>query len=142
MVNDDVQLAIDIGADGIHVGQTDMAVADVAALCHSHCFIGTSVNTLEQGIAAQANPLIDYFGTGPIFPTQSKEDPKPVVGVDFVSTIRAHGIDKPIVAIGGVTAQTAEELRQRGANGVAVISAITQSADIAKTVKELLGNAQ
>lgn len=73
MVNDDVQLAIDIGADGIHVGQTDMAVADVAALCHSHCFIGTSVNTLEQGIAAQANPLIDYFGTGPIFPTQSKE---------------------------------------------------------------------
>ncbi len=142
VVNDDVQLAIDIGADGIHVGQTDMAVADVAALCHSHCFIGTSVNTLEQGIAAQANPLIDYFGTGPIFPTQSKEDPKPVVGVDFVSTIRAHGIDKPIVAIGGVTAQTAEELRRRGANGVAVISAITQSADIAKTVKELLGNAQ
>lgn len=117
-------------------------MADVAALCHSHCFIGTSVNTLEQGIAAQANPLIDYFGTGPIFPTQSKEDPKPVVGVDFVSTIRAHGIDKPIVAIGGVTAQTAEELRQRGANGVAVISAITRSADIAKTVKELLGNAQ
>ncbi|MGC6248485.1 thiamine phosphate synthase [Bisgaard Taxon 45] len=142
VVNDDVQLAIEIGADGIHVGQTDMAVADVAALCHSQCFIGTSVNTLEQGLAAQANPLIDYFGTGPIFPTQSKEDPKPVVGMAFVSTIRANGIDKPIVAIGGVTAQSAQALRQRGANGVAVISAITQSTNIAKTVKELLDHAE
>lgn len=141
VVNDDVQLAIDIGADGIHVGQTDMVVADVAARCRRDCFIGTSVNTLEQGLAAQANPLIDYFGTGPIFPTQSKEDPKPVVGEAFVSTIRAHGIDKPIVAIGGVTAKTAGALRQRGANGVAVISAITQSKHIAKTVRELLGNA-
>ncbi|UEA16640.1 thiamine phosphate synthase [Pasteurella canis] len=141
VVNDDVQLAIEIGADGIHVGQTDMAVADVAALCHSKCFIGTSVNTLEQGLAAQANPLIDYFGTGPIFPTQSKEDPKPVVGVEFVSTIRQNGIDKPIVAIGGVTAQSAGELRQRGANGVAVISAIAQSTNIKKAVQELLGNA-
>ncbi|WP_101775552.1 thiamine phosphate synthase [Pasteurella oralis] len=141
VVNDDVQLAIEIGADGIHVGQTDMAVADVAALCHSKCFIGTSVNTLQQGFAAQANPLIDYFGTGPIFPTQSKEDPKPVVGVDFVSTIRQNGIDKPIVAIGGITVQTADLLRQKGANGVAVISAITQSHNIKQTVQELLGNA-
>lgn len=140
VVNDDVQLAIEIEAEGIHVGQTDMSPTEVATLCQRKCFIGTSVNTLEQGLQAQKNPLIDYFGTGPIFPTQSKEDAKPVVGTDFVSTIRSYGITKPIVAIGGITAENAQALRQKGADGIAVISAIAQSSNIKKAVRELLGN--
>lgn len=140
VVNDDVVLAIEIEADGIHVGQTDMSPAEVATLCQQKCFIGTSVNTLEQGLRAQENPLIDYFGVGPIFPTQSKEDPKPVVGVDFISAIRNSGITKPIVAIGGVNTKNAATLLQKGANGIALISAIAQSSDIEQTIKELLRN--
>lgn len=138
VIDDNVDLAVEIGADGVHVGQTDMPPEQVKQRIGGNCFVGTSVNTLEQGLAAQANPFVDYFGTGPIFPTQSKEDPKPVVGVEFISTIRSHGIDKPIVAIGGVTAETAAFLRTKGADGVAIISAITRSNNIPQTVKELL----
>ncbi|NBI13932.1 thiamine phosphate synthase [[Haemophilus] felis] len=138
VIDDNVELAVDIGADGVHVGQTDMPPEQVKQRVGGNCFVGTSVNTLEQGLSAQANPFVDYFGTGPIFPTQSKEDPKPVVGVEFISTIRSHGIDKPIVAIGGVTAETAAFLRIKGADGVAIISAITRSHNIPQTVKELL----
>lgn len=138
VIDDNVELAVDIGADGVHVGQTDMPPEQVKQRVGGNCFVGTSVNTLEQGLSAQANPFVDYFGTGPIFPTQSKEDPKPVVGVEFISTIRSLGIDKPIVAIGGVTAETAAFLRTKGADGVAIISAITRSHNIPQTVKELL----
>ncbi|NBI42867.1 thiamine phosphate synthase [[Haemophilus] felis] len=138
VIDDNVDLAVDIGADGVHVGQTDMPPEQVKQRFGGNCFVGTSVNTLEQGLAAQANPYVDYFGTGPIFPTQSKEDPKPVVGVEFISTIRSLGIDKPIVAIGGVTSETAAFLRTKGADGVAIISAITRSHNIPQTVKELL----
>lgn len=138
VIDDNVDLAVEIGADGIHVGQTDMPPEDVKKRCGEHCFVGTSVNTLKQGIAAQANPFVDYFGTGPIFPTQSKEDPKPVVTPDFVTKIRENGISKPIVAIGGITADTASLLRAKGADGVAIISAITCSSNIPQTVKELL----
>ncbi|WP_424406786.1 thiamine phosphate synthase [Pasteurella sp. PK-2025] len=142
VIDDNVDLAVELGADGVHVGQTDMPPEQVKQRVGKHCFVGTSVNTLQQGLAAQANPFVDYFGTGPIFPTQSKEDPKPVVGIAFVSTIRANGIDKPLVAIGGITAESAQTLRQQGADGVAVISAIAQSTDIAKTVRALLGHAE
>ncbi|NBI40977.1 thiamine phosphate synthase [[Haemophilus] felis] len=138
VIDDNVDLAVDIGADGVHVGQADMPPEQVKQRVGGNCFVGTSVNTLEQGLSAQANPFVDYFGTGPIFPTQSKEDPKPVVGVEFISTIRSLGIDKPIVAIGGVTAETAAFLRTKGADGVAIISAITRSHNIPQTVKELL----
>lgn len=138
VVDDNVELAIAIGADGIHVGQSDMPPAEVKQRCGGKCFVGTSVNTLAQGLAAQANPHVDYFGVGPIFPTFSKEDPKPVVTPEFVTTIRQNGIDKPIVAIGGITADSAAMLRTKGADGVAVISAIARSTHIAQTVAELL----
>lgn len=138
VIDDNVDLAIEIDADGIHVGQTDLPPEEVKQRCGGKCFVGTSVNTLEQGLAAQANPNVDYFGTGPIFPTQSKEDPKPVVTPDFVTTIRQNGITKPIVAIGGVGVETAAMLREKGADGVAVISVIAKSKDIPQTVKDLL----
>lgn len=138
VIDDNVDLAIEIEADGIHVGQTDLPPEEVKQRCGEKCFVGTSVNTLAQGLAAQANPNVDYFGTGPIFPTQSKEDPKPVVTPDFVTTIRQNGITKPIVAIGGVGVETAAMLREKGADGVAVISVIAKSKDIPQTVKDLL----
>ena len=138
VVDDNVALAIEIEADGIHVGQTDMPPHQVKQLCNGKCFVGTSVNTLEQGLKAQQDPDVDYFGVGPIFPTQSKEDPKPVVSPEFITQIRANQIDKPIVAIGGIKAKDVAMLREKGANGVAVISAIAQAKNIEQTVKELL----
>lgn len=138
VVDDNVALAIEIEADGIHVGQTDMSPHQVKQLCGGKCFVGTSVNTLEQGLKAQQDPNVDYFGVGPIFPTQSKEDPKPVVSPEFITQIRANQIDKPIVAIGGIKAKDVAMLRGKGANGVAVISAIAQAKHIEQTVKELL----
>lgn len=138
VIDDNVKLAIEVGADGIHVGQSDMSPAEVKQRSGGKCVVGTSVNTLAQGLAAQADPHVDYFGVGPIFPTFSKEDPKPVVTPDFVTTIRQNNIDKPIVAIGGIGVDTAAMLRTKGADGVAVISAIARAEDIFATVKELL----
>ena len=138
VVDDNVALAIEIEADGIHVGQTDMPPHQVKQLRNGKCFVGTSVNTLEQGLKAQQDPDVDYFGVGPIFPTQSKEDPKPVVSPEFITQIRASQIDKPIVAIGGIKAKDVAMLKEKGANGVAVISAIAQAKNIERTVKELL----
>ncbi|WP_249962708.1 thiamine phosphate synthase [Histophilus somni] len=138
VVNDDVALAVEIGADGIHVGQTDMPPHQVKRLCTGKCFVGTSVNTIEQGLIAQNDPNVDYFGVGPIFPTQSKEDAEPVLSPAFITQIRANHIDKPMVAIGGIKVKDVAMLMAKGANGVAVISAITQSNHIEKTVKELL----
>lgn len=135
IMNDNVAMALEIGADGIHVGQGDMPVPQLAAQLPRRMIIGLSCNTLAE--AQHSNPIaeIDYFGVGPVFPTQSKEKPKPVIGTDFVRTLRQAGISKPIVSIGGITPESAGYLRQAGADGVAFISALTRSADIAATMQ-------
>ncbi|TCK01994.1 thiamine-phosphate diphosphorylase [Volucribacter psittacicida] len=141
IINDDVELAIEIDADGIHVGQTDTPIAQIKRKIDRPFILGLSINTLSQALASDNNPDIDYFGVGPIFPTQSKEDPKPVVGLNFIQQLRQAGIKKPIVAIGGIKhPQDCRHLRQTGANGVAVISALTQSPNIAQSVQQLLTN--
>ncbi|MDG6895956.1 thiamine phosphate synthase [Volucribacter amazonae] len=139
IINDDVNLAIAIEADGIHVGQTDTSIAEIKRKTDRTFILGLSINTLSQALASDNNPDIDYFGVGPIFPTQSKEDPKPVVGLNFIQQLRQAGIKKPIVAIGGIKhPQDCRYLRQTGANGIAVISAISQSPNIAQSVQQLL----
>ncbi|PJG81903.1 thiamine phosphate synthase [Caviibacterium pharyngocola] len=139
IVNDDVELALAIGADGIHVGQSDMKVKEIRAKSDRTLIVGLSVNKLHEALADNDSAEIDYFGIGPIFPTQSKEDPKPAVGPQFLAELRQAGVDKPLVAIGGINQQDAAQLRALGADGVAVISAITQSTNISQTVKEFLG---
>lgn len=96
-----------------------------------------SINNIAQGVADKDNPNIDYFGLGPIFATQSKADHAPVLSPAFIREIRRQGVNKPCVAIGGVTTQNASQLRRLGVEGVAVISAITQAEDIASAVKQL-----
>lgn len=138
IVNDNVPMALEIEADGVHVGQKDVSPKEIKAMTQRPLIIGLSVNKLHE--AHESNDLseIDYFGIGPIFPTQSKEDPKPVVGMQFIQTLREAGINKPLVAIGGVKENSVAQLLQNGANGVAVISAITQSPNIAQTVQAFL----
>lgn len=137
IINDDVNLALHIKADGVHVGQSDTPITQVIKHCAGTLRIGLSINTLEQAIAANAIAGIDYFGVGPIFPTQSKADAQAVVGTTLIERIRQAGITKPMVGIGGITTQNAHSVRQAGADGVAVISAITQAHNCAHSIRKL-----
>ncbi|MGN8429892.1 thiamine phosphate synthase [Helicobacter pylori] len=138
IINDEVRLALELKADGVHVGQEDMAIEEVVTLCQKRLFIGLSVNTLEQALKAHHLDHIAYLGVGPIFPTPSKKD-KQVVGVELLKKIRDSGIKKPLVAIGGITTDNASKLQKF--SGIAVISAITQAKDKALAVEKLLKNA-
>ncbi|WQY21636.1 thiamine phosphate synthase [Helicobacter pylori] len=138
IVNDEVKLALELKADGVHVGQEDMAIEEVMALCKKHQFIGLSVNTLEQALKARHLDGVAYLGVGPIFPTQSKKD-KQVVGVELLKKIKDSGVKKPLIAIGGITTHNTSRLREYG--GIAVISAIVQAKDKALAVGKLLNNA-
>ncbi|GAA9062936.1 thiamine phosphate synthase [Helicobacter pylori] len=139
IVNDEVKLALELNADGVHVGQEDMAIEEVMALCKKHQFIGLSVNTLEQALKVRHLDGVAYFGVGPIFPTQSKKDIKQIVGVELLKKIKDSGVKKPLVAIGGITTHNASKLCEYG--GIAVISAIAQAKDKALAVEKLLKNA-
>ncbi|GAA8128755.1 thiamine phosphate synthase [Helicobacter pylori] len=138
IVNDEVKLALELKADGVHVGQEDMAIEEVITLCKKHLFIGLSVNTLEQALKARHLDGVSYFGVGPIFPTQSKKD-KQVVGVELLKKIKDSGVKKPLIAIGGITMHNASKLREYG--GIAVISTITQARDKALVIGKLLNDA-
>ncbi|GAA6884667.1 thiamine phosphate synthase [Helicobacter pylori] len=138
IVNDEVKLALELKADGVHVGQEDMAIEEVITLCKKRLFIGLSVNTLKQALKARHLDGVAYLGVGPIFPTQSKKD-KQVVGVELLKKIQDSGVKKPLVAIGGITTDNALKLREYG--GIAVISAIAQAKDKALAVEKLLKNA-
>ncbi|GAA8335377.1 thiamine phosphate synthase [Helicobacter pylori] len=138
IVNDEIKLALELKADGVHVGQEDMAIEEVITLCKKRQFIGLSVNTLEQALKACHLDGVSYLGVGPIFPTPSKKD-KQVVGVELLKKIRDSGVKKPLIAIGGITMHNASKLREYG--GIAVISAITQAKDKALAVGKLLNHA-
>ncbi|MBC6316434.1 thiamine phosphate synthase [Listeria grandensis] len=138
-INDDVDLALEIQADGIHVGQEDMAISDVIAKCAGKMQIGLSINTFQQAVEATAYEQLAYIGVGPIFETSSKVDAKETTGLDLLSAIRAAGIDLPIVAIGGITTERVPAIRKAGAQGVAIISALVKSSDRSRTICAMRG---
>ncbi|GAA7490864.1 thiamine phosphate synthase [Helicobacter pylori] len=140
IINDEVRLVLELKADGVHVGQEDMAIEEVITLCKKRQFIGLSVNTLEQALKARHLDGVAYLGVGPIFPTQSKKD-KQVVGVELLKKIRDSGVKKPLIAIGGITMHNASKLRECGISGIAVISAIAQAKDKALVIEKLLNHA-
>jgi len=127
VVDDDVDLALQLHADGIHVGQSDLAIHQVLQRCSGKMFIGLSINNFAQAQCAEQITGIDYYGVGPIFATTSKPDAQPVVGHGLLSAIRNAKIATPIVGIGGINQNNADSVRQAGADGIAVISAITHA---------------
>lgn len=134
IVNDDVHLALELDADGIHVGQDDLQLHHFRKQCPDK-IVGVSVHTLaefEQAIADGA----DYVGIGPVFATKSKVDALPPSLV-FLTEARLAYPDFPIVAIGGITTKNSHLVRQIGVNGVAVISEIIESDNIQQTVSNL-----
>lgn len=135
IVNDDVDLALALQADGVHVGQEDEAAERVRDRIGDK-YLGVSVHNLTEvnkALAARA----DYVGLGPIFPTVSKDDAKQVCGLTMIEHIRAHEKHIPLVAIGGITEQTAKQVIEAGADGIAVISTICRAQHIREQTKRL-----
>jgi thiamine-phosphate pyrophosphorylase len=122
VVNDRPDVAVLAGASGVHVGQEDLEVESAREVIGAEKWVGISTHNLEQFMAAAASSA-DYIAVGPVFATSSKANPDPVVGLELVR--KARGLtDKPIVAIGGITLDTAASIIKAGADSVAVISDI------------------
>ncbi|GEB33821.1 MULTISPECIES: thiamine phosphate synthase [Brevibacillus] len=137
-VNDDVDLAVRLQADGIHVGQDDMHLAEVRAMVGEAMYIGISAGTVEEAIAAK-NGGADCIGVGAMFATSSKADAGEPIGPAGLREIReAVGAELPIVGIGGITLENAKQVCQAGADGVAVISAISRAESPKQAAEDLL----
>lgn len=134
VINDDVELALKVDADGVHVGQSDMKAGDVRKKLGKDKIIGVSAQTVEQAVMAEKHGA-DYLGVGAVFPTSSKDDAQEV---DY-ETLKAicQAVQIPVIAIGGINAKNVDRLKGSGICGVAVISAIFAQEDIKEAVKEL-----
>lgn len=143
VINDNVELAKKIGADGVHVGQSDMEALDVRKVLGDDKIIGVSAQTVEQAELAEKHGA-DYLGVGAVFPTGSKNDATEV-SFETLQEICEH-VHIPVIAIGGITRDNVVELSQSGICGIAVISAIfgqtnieAATADLKKQTKKMLG---
>lgn len=132
LINDRVDVALASGAAGVHVGQSDMDVADARRLLGPDALIGLSIKSLAQAAAAPLD-LLDYVAIGGVFATTSKDNPDRPVGLDGLAmisaAIRARRATMPICAIAGITEQNSASVIAAGADGVAVISALSMNAD-------------
>ena len=134
LVNDNVEIAREMNADGVHVGQSDMEALDVRAILGPDKILGVSAQTVEQAVLAEKHGA-DYLGVGAVFPTGSKDDADDV-SYDTLKAI-CQAVSIPVVAIGGITQQNVEKLAGSGICGVAVISAIYAARDIKSAAADL-----
>lgn len=134
IVNDNVEIAKSMHADGIHVGQSDMEALDVRKELGKDVILGVSAQTVEQAKKAEAHGA-DYLGVGAVFPTGSKDDAEDV----SYETLKAicEAVSIPVIAIGGITQDNVKELAGSGIVGIAVISAIFAQKDITQATKDL-----
>ena len=139
VINDDVEIALASGADGVHVGQKDMDVKEARRRLGPGKIIGVSCKTVEQAKAAEAGGA-DYLGVGAMYPTDTKSDTSQVT----VETLKAicRAVDIPVVAIGGIRADRIQPLKGTGADGVAVVSAIFGQPDIEAAARRLKETAE
>lgn len=134
VVNDNVEVAKRMNADGVHVGQSDMEAGDVRAILGPDKILGVSVKTVEQANLAQRRGA-DYLGVGAMFPTDSKSDAS-VITLDALRDI-CRAVDIPVVAIGGIGMHNIATLSGSGIAGIAVISAIFAADDIQTAARGL-----
>lgn len=134
LINDNVEIALAMNADGIHVGQSDMAAGDVRKKLGDDKIIGVSAQTVEQALLAEKAGA-DYLGVGAVFPTSSKDDANEVTYETLKAICSAVSI--PVVAIGGITQENVHQLAGSGICGAAVISAIYAKPNIKKAAAEL-----
>lgn len=134
VINDNVDIAIACGADGVHVGQEDMDAKEVRKTIGPDKILGVSTQTVEQAVNAENNGA-DYIGVGSVFPTSTKPDAETVSFETLRNICKAVSI--PVVAIGGINKDNAIKLAGTGIDGIAVVSAIFARDDITKAVREL-----
>jgi len=138
IINDRVDVALAVEADGVHLGQDDMPPRAARLLLGEESLIGLSTHNLQQAIDAAAEP-VDYLALGPIFTTSSKSDTAPPVGLDGLTSVRQAIGRKPLVAIGGITVCNAQAVLRAGADSLAVISALFEDSNqISNTVQAFL----
>ncbi len=135
IVNDRLDVALQTGADGVHLGQTDMPLKFARRVAPRGFVIGVSARTLKEALDAERDGA-DYVGLGPIFPTQSKGDAGEACGLGLLREVKSK-ISIPVVAIGGIGAGNAAAVIAAGADGIAVISAVVSQDDIAVAAREL-----
>ncbi|MDY2960175.1 MAG: thiamine phosphate synthase [Hornefia sp.] len=134
IINDDVSIAAEMNADGVHVGQSDMKASEVRRIIGDDKILGVSVTTVKQAVSAETSGA-DYLGVGAVFPTGSKNDAERVSHAALKEICRAVSI--PVVAIGGITSDNVTELACTGVCGVAVISAVFAPDDIQTATEKL-----
>jgi thiamine-phosphate pyrophosphorylase len=127
IVNDRLDVALAGGADGVHLGQDDLPLAAARKIAPDGFVIGVSTHTLAQAQAAIAGGA-SYLGFGPCFPTATKENPDPVVGLEQLAEVCR--LAAPVVAIGGITVERAREVARAGAAAAAIISGVNGAADV------------
>lgn len=136
IVNDRVDLAMMVQADGIHIGQDDLPVAEVRKMVGERMIVGLSTHTPIEAQAAEQCRLVDYIGVGPVYATTTKQDIGQIAGLDYVAYI-AKNITLPFVAIGGIKADNIEVVKRQGASTFAIISDLVSASDIGAKVRAL-----
>jgi thiamine-phosphate pyrophosphorylase len=136
IINDRVDVALAVGADGVHLGQTDMPLAMARAILGPDRIIGISVESVDDALQAAANGA-DYLGVSPVFATPTKTDTAVPLGLDGLARIR-QAVDLPLVGIGGISAANAANVIQAGADGLAVVSAIVGAEDPEAAARNLV----
>lgn len=124
-INDRLDVALAVGADGVHLGQNDLAIADARRLVGNRMIIGISAESVADAVRAEAEGA-DYIGASPVFTTPTKTDTAPPLGLDGLRAIR-RAVQLPLVAIGGINADNAAQVLRAGADGLAVVSAIVSA---------------
>ncbi|MGH9354560.1 MAG: thiamine phosphate synthase [Terriglobia bacterium] len=136
ILNDRSDVAWASGANGVHLGQDDLPAAEARRVLPAGKLIGVSTHTVKQVLEADRAPA-DYIAFGPIFATRSKERPDPVVGLAGLRAAR-EATHKPLVAIGGITLDNAQQVIDSGADSIAVIDALLGAADLAERARQFL----
>ena len=142
IINDRVDVALALGADGVHLGQTDMPVEAARRLLGERVIVGISTHNLEQAKLA-ANMPVDYVAFGPIFKTSTKENPDPIAGLEALRGVRTIVGSLPVVAIGGITLANAGEAWKAGADAVSSIAALVSDASrIPENMRQMLAKSR
>lgn len=136
IVNDQVDLALAVGADGVHLGQDDLPVERARDLAGGDLLIGLSTHSPEQAQAAVQTGVVDYIGVGPLFATSTKKDVVPPVGLNYLDYVVAN-IPLPLVAIGGIKEHNIAEVRRHGARLIAMVTEIVGAPDIEAKIRSL-----
>ena len=136
LIDDHVDVALAVGADGVHIGQNDFSVEDARQLLGNDCIIGLTVHNVEEALEAEKLD-VDYVGLAPIYKTDTKDDSGIPCGPDMISEVRKN-VSLPIVAVGGINKSNVKDVISKGADGVVAVSAVLDSVDVKKEVSDFI----